>query len=244
MSSIGSGFRVLEARDRGVLADPRIVAFRLDPATLDFAEVSGNAERLLGFPADEWCRPGFWYGRIHPDDHDAARAFFAAWTGMRPDILGDRQLEYRVIDAAGQTVWIHQVIELAGELSAKMSGGARPDARRQDAVRGVLMDVSERVAREAEVAKALILKTELLLILAEELAPPLRAISVYAEMLERHLASQRDDVGSDYALGLRDGVQRLGELMAQLMRAAQNGNMSVEEMGASLAALRAPRSPG
>ncbi len=227
MGSIGSGFRVLQPRDRGLFADPKIVAFQLDPATLDFVKLSGSTEPMLGFSLEEWCRPGFWHGRLHPEDAEAVRAFFAVW----PETGPDQQLEYRVVDAAGQTVWVHQIIVPRGEAS------------RETAVRGVLMDITERVIREAEVTKALMLKDELFRILAEELAPPLRAISVHGEMLERHLAAQQDDVGSDHALGLRDGVQRLDGLFVQLMRAAQD-NMSIDEMGAFLAALRGPRRAG
>lgn len=225
MGSIGSGFRVVETSDPTFLADLKMVAYRLDPATLDFAEVSGNVEQLLGFALEDWHRPQFWFGRVHPQDREAARAFVAD----RPPGQCDHQLEYRVIDAAGQTVWVHQIIE----------------ARRKTygEVRGVLMNITERVAREAEVTKAMILKNELFRIVAEELAPPVRAISVYGEMLERHLAAQRDDVGSDYAVGLRDGVQHLDELLVQLMRAAQN-NMSVEEMSACLGTMRGRRRHG
>ena len=227
MESTGPGFRVLQARDQDFFAHPRTVAYRVDPVSLDFTEVSGSAERLLGFAPEQWYRPGFWHARIHPEDQEAARAFFAAWCRERRE----DQLEYRVLDAAGQTVWVHQIIEFGR------------DADGQTATRGVLMDVTERLARETEVAKALILKAELLRILAEELAPPLRAISVYGEMLERHLSVQRDDLGSDYALGLRDGVQRLDKLLVQLMRAAQSGNMSLEEMSAFLSKVRGSASP-
>ncbi len=227
MVSFGSGYRVLQARDRGLFSDPKVVAFRLDPVTLDFAEVSGSAEALLGFSSDEWCGPSFWSGRLHPEDGEAWRAFFADW----PAAGREDQLEYRVVDAGGQIVWVHQVM---------MPGG---EASRNGMICGVLMDITERIAREAEVSKALMLKSELFRILAEELAPPLRAISVYGEMLERHLAAQRDDVGSDHALGLRDGVQRLDGLMVQLMRAAQN-NMTVEEMAAFLSGMRGPRRSG
>jgi hypothetical protein len=64
-----------------------------------------------------------------------------------------------------------------------------------------------------------------------------RAISVFGEMLERHLAAQRDDVGSDYAVGLREELERLDTMLGQLMRIAQGG-MSIEEMNAALAAIR------
>lgn len=222
MGSSGFAFRILDRHHPVLPAGPKVVLYRLDPTTLDFAHVSGSPERLLGFPRDEWYRPRFWSGRLHPDDQEAVRAYFDGWAASQRD----EQLAYRVIDAAGQTVWVHQVIAIGRE------------ACEQVTIRGVLTDVTERIAQAADVEKALFLKAELLRIVAEELAPPVRAISLYGEMLERHLSAQRDDVGSDYAVGLRDGLQRLDGRLGQLMRVAQTGGPSIDEMTAGLAALR------
>jgi PAS domain S-box-containing protein len=223
----GSGFRVVEKRGPLVEGDPAVVLFRLDPATLDISEASGDPERLLGFPPEEWYRPQFWSGRIHPEDRAAARAFFGRWAEAPCDV----RLEYRVIDAAGRTIWVRQVIAIGR------------DARQEEAIRGVFIDISERIAGAAAVEKALFLKTELFRIIAEKLAPPVRAISVFGEMLERHLAAQRDDVGSDYAVGLREELERLDTMLGQLMRIAQGG-MPIEEMNAALAAIRGGGRPG
>jgi PAS domain-containing protein len=222
MDSTGSGFRILHRHEPFTGGDPKIVIFRLDPATLDFLEISGKPERLLGFPVAEWYRPHFWSDRIHPEDTKAVHAFFEAWA----EAPRDEQLEYRAIGAAGQTVWLHQVIAVDD------------DAHSARVVRGVLIDVTERVARETEVEKALFLKAELFRVVTEELAPPVRAISVFSELLERHLAARRDHVGSDYALGLRDALLRLDGLLAQLVRIAQPAGMSVGEMSTRLAAMR------
>lgn len=222
MSSSGSGFRVFERRNNSTPGEPGFVVYRLEPATLDFAEISGDPERFLGFSPTDWLRPRFWCGRIHPEDLEAARAFFHGWA----QAPRDQQLEYRVIDAAGRTVWISQIISIVRDASDEV------------AIRGVLMDITRRVAREAEVETTLFLKAELFRIIAEELAPPVRAISVFGDMLERHLAGQRDDVGSDYAVGLRDGLQRLDALLAQLMRMAQNGGGAFGEPSNGTTALR------
>ena len=220
LGSSGSGFRV-EGHSPRVASDPGFVIYRLDPGTLAFSEVAGDPDRLLGFPARDWYTAGFWCGRLHPEDREAAHAFFAGWTAARRN----EQLEYRVIDAAGQTVWVHQVVCVERGGNQEMT------------IRGVLLDITGRMAREADVERALFLKAELFRIIAEELAPPVRAISVYGDMLGRHLAAQGDDVGSDYAVGLRDGLQRLDTMLGQLMRIAQGGCMSLDEMNAGLAAL-------
>jgi PAS domain S-box-containing protein len=214
--------RVPKKREAFRAGDPRFVIYRSDPATQRFIEISGSPERLLGFPAEEWVRPRFWSGRIHPEDHATVHAFLEEWSQARRD----EQLAYRVVDAAGETVWVQHFIAV------------RRAPRQETSVRGVLLDITDLVAREGEVEKALFLKDELFRFVVEELGPPLRAMSVYSEMLERHLAAQRDDVGSDFALGLRDGLERLDAMLGHLMRVAQRGGSSIDEMNAGLASLR------
>ena len=217
----GRGFHVLDRRDPQVLGEPTLVVFRLDPVTLGFSEIGGNPEQLLGFAADDWHDARFWPGRLHPEDRKAASDFFEAWTTAQRDV----QLEYRMIDAAGHTVWVHQIICVERAPHGQV------------AIRGVLIDVTDRVAREADIDQALFLRAELFRIIVEELAPPVRAISVFGEMLERHLASQRDHVGSDYAVGVREELQRLDTMLAQLMRIAQAGSNPPDEASAGLAPL-------
>jgi hypothetical protein len=222
MGSKRSGFRVLDGQSPQLSGGPSFVVFGLDPATLEFSDIGGNPEQLLGFPACDWYGARFWSGRLHPDDREAARAFFA-------DLVSSArgaQLEYRVIDAAGQTVWVHQIICV------------ERDERQEVRVRGVLVDVTERRGHDADVERALFLKAEIFRIIVEELAPPVRAISVYGDMLGRHLAAQGDDVGSDYAVGLRGGLQRLDTTLGQLLRIAQSGGVSADDVSAGLAAPR------
>lgn len=222
MGSSVSSFRVLRVRRPQVAGGSRFVMFRLDPATLDFSAVCGNPDEMLGFPPADWYAPGFWSGRLHPEDGEAARAFFAGWGSARRD----EQLEYRVIDAAGQTVWVHQILCV------------ERDTRQQASIRGVLIDITDRKARESDVERAQFLKSEIFRMIIEELAPPVRAISVYADMLGRHLGAQGDDVGSDYAVGLRDGLQRLDTTLGQLMRIAQSGGVSADELTPGLETLQ------
>jgi signal transduction histidine kinase len=217
----GSSFRVLRGGGSQVPGDPGFVIYRLDPATLAFTEVCGNPEQLLGFPPRDWFRTRFWSGRLHPEDREAACAFFRGWASA----WRDEQLEYRVIDATGRTVWVHQIICV------------ERDTRQEVTICGVLIDVTERVAREADVETTLFLKSELFRMIVEELGPPVRAISIYGDMLGRHLSAQGDDVGSDYAVGLRDGLERLDTTLAQLMRLVQSGGASADQMNGGLGAL-------
>lgn len=226
MNASRSGLRALEAHSPHGPGDPSFVLYRLDPVTLDFSEVRGNPEQLLGFPEHDWYAARFWSGRLHPEDREAVRAFFERLASSRRD----EQLQYRVIDAEGQTLWVHQIVSVERKAQEEVS------------LRGVLIDVTEQVAREADIERALFMNAELFRIIAEELAPPVRAISVYGDMLGRHLAAQGDDVGSDYAVGLREVLESLDTMLGQLMRAAQAGGGPLQDAAASatLASRRGP----
>lgn len=214
-----SGFRVYTAGAES----SRIVAYRLHPDTLAISELSGGGD-LFGFPPETWRRPEFWEDCMHPDDRPAAQAFWTAWDRDRVS----HELRYRLVTPAGRTIWVHDICDV------RMTENGQE-------IRGVLVDITERVAREAEIGNAMRLRDELLRIVLEELAQPLRAISSYGEMLGRHLSAQEDDVGSDHVVGIRGGVQRLDELLSRLLRVAQGGELKLEELTASLSAIRGKR---
>lgn len=222
MAAAGTAFRVLGKSDASLPASPAIVAYRVDPATLAYVGVSGDAERLLGYPAREWREPEFWVRHLHPEDAEAGRAFCREWSRA----LTDSELEYRMIGADGRTVWVHDIIEVRHE------AGDAPE------IRGAMTGITWCADGEADTGRAHRLKDELFRIVAEELAQPVRSIAGFAQMLERHLAAQHDDVGSDYALGLQDGMQRLDHLLARLMRVAQSEQMDFDDMLRELAAIR------
>lgn len=216
------GFRVLRTRDARSVHAPRIVAYRLDPETLAITDIAGNAEALFGFSRDEWRRREFFHEHLHPDDRHAARDFCRAWAKDRRS----HELQYRLVDAAGRVRWVHDILEVH----------RRADGTEE--ILGVLIDITQRIAGDSDISKALRLRDELLRIVAEGLAQPVRTIGAYGDMLGRHLATQRDDVGSDYAIGVREGVQRLDAVIGRLLRVAQSGTMSLDEMTESLAAIR------
>jgi PAS domain S-box-containing protein len=79
------------------------VAYELDGESFAFTYVSPSAEALLGYPLAEWYEPGFWQRRVHPDDVIRADAFWLGEAAARRAHM----LEYRMVKADRQTVWIH-----------------------------------------------------------------------------------------------------------------------------------------
>ena len=219
MAELSHRVRVLEKRNPYFSEDPRIVVFTLDPQTMAFTQVGGSPEALLGYPLADWLVPDFWPQRIHPEDRQAALAFCLNQTGA----IVDHELEYRVINADGETRWVHEIVEFGSE-----PGSAK----------GYIMDITQRVAQEADVQGALTLRTQLLRVVAEELSQPVNEISGFSTMLERHLSAQHDDVGSDIAIGMRSGIEKLGAVLDQLREIALNGELDYEELSSALSRLR------
>lgn len=191
---------------------PAIVQFALDPYTLCFTSVAGRAKELLGYVTEDWLKPGFWTERIHPDERQDVTSFC---TEQARAATG-HEIEYRMIDRAGEEIWVHQICEPA-------SGGG-------DVLPGYLMNITQRVIQQADITRVMSLRDALLQVITTELSQPINTISGYGKLLERHLSSQGDDVGSDYALGMREGIQMLNRSIARLRTAAQSEKMSFEDM--------------
>ena len=142
----------------------------------------------------------------------------------------DHELEYRVVHADGHVLWIHEIVEF---------DRANPD---NAIATGYILNITDRVAQESDVREALGLKEELFRVVLEDISHPVNKISNFGEMLERHLATQGDDVGSDFAVGLREGLQELDGLVERLQKAGRDRNFSFEELSQTLASLRDDRS--
>ncbi len=93
---------------------------------LQFTRVNREAVRLLGFPEEDWYRPGFWEGRIHPDDREEAlRVCEEAVTQRRP-----HQFEYRMVAADGRVIWVRDFVAAAVE------------REQQVRLRGLMVDIT------------------------------------------------------------------------------------------------------
>lgn len=94
--------------------------------------VGPQAEMLLGFPMDEWLRPGFWDERIHPNDREWVKI-------VRDDAIenvGRCELEYRMLNVSGEAVWVRDIVSLIEAAKGKLILG------------GFLHDITHRRAAE------------------------------------------------------------------------------------------------
>src|SRR5688572_30053743 len=111
------------------------VVWEADPKTFAFSFVSEQAERLLGYPRDQWIsEPAFWLNRIHPDDQMLAQDFRSK--GLEREKTS--QFEYRMISKDDRPVWLR-------EISTYTVENGKPVA-----LRGVLFDITEQKQAEEE----------------------------------------------------------------------------------------------
>jgi PAS domain S-box-containing protein len=85
------------------------IVWEADPATFQFTFVSEQAERLLGYPVEQWLNePTFWKDHLHPDDRDQAVSYCMASTAKG----GSYEFEYRMIAADGRFVWLQDIVSV------------------------------------------------------------------------------------------------------------------------------------
>jgi PAS domain S-box-containing protein len=115
------------------------VVWEADARTLQFTFVSRQAERILGYPVEQWLRePTFWQDHIHPDDRQSAvSACLSAAAQKR-----DRDFEYRMVSTDGGIVWVRDLVTVVVE-----NGTA-------GTLRGVIFDITSKKREEEEIGRA------------------------------------------------------------------------------------------
>lgn len=117
-----------QQRFRDIVNTTEGIVWEADAETLDVTFISQQAERLLGYPIEDWRQPGFWARHLHPDDKDWAAEYRLSCT--RRGVPYD--LEYRFEARDGSTVWLHDIVTVVEE-----DGVPRW-------LRGIMVDITRR----------------------------------------------------------------------------------------------------
>jgi PAS domain S-box-containing protein len=209
--------RASERRYREMVETTQAVPWEADAETFRVRYIGPQAVRLLGYPAEDWYRDGFWASRLHPDDRE--RVLRAASEAVR---RGEHfEQEYRMVSATGEEVWVRDLV------TAPLGAGGPP------ALRGVMVDVTARKSAEEEahrlrdqlahVARVTTVG-ELAAAIAHEVNQPLCAILGNAQAAQRLLASDSPDL-AEVGEALRDivaGGRRARDVIARIRGLLQN----------------------
>ncbi len=116
------------------------IVWESDATTLRFHFVSKQAERMLGYPVEDWyADPLFWRKHLHPEDRAPVIAYFdEAEAKLEPFVA-----EYRMIRQDGGIVWARDMVSITAE-------NGRPSI-----LHGVMVDVTDRKRIEQDLERAL-----------------------------------------------------------------------------------------
>ena len=178
---------------------PMAVLWRADALRLQFTDVSGDVQQMLGYPASHWIEsPAFFAQRIHKEDREAVLALYRSAAQHSREV----NAEFRAVTASGETIWCRETVRqaepgvLAGALTAigqrKELEQLRVNAERNSA----LHSLSAR--------------------LAHDLNNPLMIISGYAEEMLNPL--EADDPRRTELEQILAATERIGSLTAQLLQ--------------------------
>lgn len=114
------------------------IIWEANPEIFQLTFVSKQAERILGYPLQEWVTPNFWENHLHPDDRVWAVDFCMKAAARREA----HQLEYRMIAADGQIVWLKDFVTvyILADGSARLRGVMVNITEQKDATENVLKE--------------------------------------------------------------------------------------------------------
>ena len=87
------------------------ILWEADATTFIFNYVTNNAERLLGYPVEDWYKEGFRLSKIHPDDRQQSTEFCI---DQKNECI-NYEFEYRFESKDGSIVWLRDYVKVLNE---------------------------------------------------------------------------------------------------------------------------------
>ncbi|MDQ8181203.1 response regulator [Pelagicoccus sp. SDUM812005] len=116
------------------------IVWEADPHSFHFSFVSKQAERIAGYPLQEWTEnPSFWKDHLHPDDKERILNLCQKRTAHGES----HDFEYRILTQDGSYVWLHDLVTVETN-----------EAGEPILLRGVMIDIDDRKQSEAELRAA------------------------------------------------------------------------------------------
>ncbi|HXF37691.1 MAG TPA: PAS domain-containing protein [Actinomycetota bacterium] len=150
-----------------------------DDRTASIVYVSPQVERILGYTQEEWSRPGFWQGIVHPEDRERVLEESDRTTATGRPYVQD----YRMVARDGRVVWVHDEAVVLGR-----------DEEGRALWQGVMIDVTplkraEERLQEAEERFRTLVEQNPAVIYTQVIDPedPSRSKTVYISPGSEHL---------------------------------------------------------
>lgn len=159
-----------------LMARAGVILWQADLDRRTFTYIGHQAERVFGYPLGRWTEPRFWERRLHPDDRSQVMLHME---NRSQDETG-YEMEYRLIAANGQTVWVHDTAVIVGKPGhVRRLHGIMLDMTAQKENEQQLQELSGRLinAQEAE-------RTRIARELHDEMSQRLAILNVRLELLQ------------------------------------------------------------
>ncbi len=91
-----------------VLEAANIIPWEADPQTWRFTYVGSQAERMLGYPLDQWYEKDFWASTIFSDD----REFAINFCETSSKTLSNFEFQYRMVKSDGNVIWLRDIVNV------------------------------------------------------------------------------------------------------------------------------------
>lgn len=189
--------------------------FILDISSDCLVDLRGDHVGLLNVTDNAWKDAGFLETRIVPEMRDT---FHIALRESRKTGSRVKLMTQVIVDGGDVVPVMMTAFTEADENTAKPRW-----------LRGAIIETSDGAlgldASASDVADAVFSRT------VNQIAQSVNGLASFGEQLVRHLATQGDDIGSEYALGVRDATADL-EALANLLRPMLNSLTADPEMAA------------
>jgi PAS domain S-box-containing protein len=98
----------LQSKFQRIVETTKVVAWETELDSESIAYISPQVVSILGYPLIEWYKPNFWSSKLHPEDRGNIQALCKEYIKTKRDF----ELEYRMLAAAGNVVWIKDVVSV------------------------------------------------------------------------------------------------------------------------------------
>ena len=120
-----------------LLESTKAIPWKIDWATMTFAYIGPQIEKLLGWTPESWASAQDWIDRMHPDD----RQWVVDYCVSQSKAGIDHEADYRALTSDGGYVWIRDVVHVV-----------RTESGEVEALIGFMFDISERKKSEEKLA--------------------------------------------------------------------------------------------
>jgi PAS domain S-box-containing protein len=196
----------------------------------DLIYISANADKVLGYPAEDLIGGQLWLNRIHPEDaarvEQAYQKLFSA--GEQFDV------EYRSCRKDGEWIWLHnRALTTRPREGVRCADGIFKDITQRRQSEGVI----QQTKNAAEAANRA--KSQFLANMSHELRTPLNAIIGFSEMLADETFGDLNDRQLKYSNNILNSGRHLLQLINDILDLAKVEAGRVELMRNTFGVARA-----